>query len=78
MMIEELATISFRDGDSGSDAVAIVRRCGDGVALAISLRSNGDVEVLADASTARTIAEAIMRGVELIDRGRQGQGGLSG
>ena len=41
----DVPPISFVDKDSGDDGVVLVRVTGDAVALAVSLRKNGDIEV---------------------------------
>jgi len=66
MIIKEIATIPFIDADSGNEAVAIVRQCGDRLAIAVSLRKNGDIEVLLDADTAKRFASAMALGIESI------------
>lgn len=68
MEIIELATILFRDGDSGEPAVAIVRKCESNVAVSLSIQQNGDLEVLLDVASAQKLANAIKHGVDLIER----------
>ena len=41
-----VATISFRDLDSGDEAAVFVRLSTDHVALALTLREGGDLEVV--------------------------------
>jgi hypothetical protein len=66
MSIEPVATISFIDRDSGSPAVAIVRRCGTAIGLAISIERNGDIEVFLDANAAAQVRDAISTGINMI------------
>ena len=66
MSVKEIATIPFSEGDSGEQAVAVVRQCGNRLALALSVREDGDVEVLLDVDTAGRLAEAIKLGIESI------------
>ena len=66
MSVKEIATIAFSEGDSGKEAVAIIRQCGNRLAVAVSVRDNGDVEVLLDADTAVRLADAIKLGIEMI------------
>ena len=54
-------TLTFKDTDSGDDASVIVRHHANCVSLAVSLRSNGDIEVCIPKDVARRIAEAISR-----------------
>ena len=63
MTIQDVATIRFTDHDSGDEAVVIVRRCDDKLSIALSVRGNGDIEVLIDSDTAKRVAEAITQGV---------------
>jgi hypothetical protein len=69
MAIKEIVTIPFTDADSGNEAVVVVRRCGDRLALAVSVRDNGDIEVVLDANTARRFADAVRIGTESIGDG---------
>ena len=41
-----IGSFEFRDADSGESAWAGVRMAGDSVALALSLESDGDIEVV--------------------------------
>jgi hypothetical protein len=68
MVVSELATISFRDGDTGESAVMIVRQCDRSLALAISLQGDGDMQVLLDAASAEKLANALKKGIEKIER----------
>ena len=66
MMIKEIATIPFADGESGDDGIAVIRQCDEQVALAFSLQSNGDLEVSIDVNTARKLADALNHAIDLI------------
>jgi len=55
-----IATIEFFDEQSQDTACVIVRRCGDRVALCVSLRADGDVE----AFLGRNEAERLLRALE--------------
>lgn len=55
-----VATIEFFDEESQDAACVIVRRCGDKVALCVSLRADGDVE----AFLGRDVAERLLRALE--------------
>ena len=80
MNTKHISTISFCDGDSGSEAIAIIRQCGDMIALTISIRSNGDLSVMIDVSTALELVEALNRGIEQsnLDKGKEESGEESG
>ena len=58
MTIKNIAHPS-NDGDSGKEAIIVVRQCDDMLAIAVSLRDNGDIEVLLDANAVRRLADAI-------------------
>ena len=57
--MENIATINFRDLDSGDEAVVIVRSGSDRVALALTLRTEGDVEVVMPADVCAELAAAL-------------------
>jgi hypothetical protein len=61
MAMQVVATIPFVDGDSGDDAVVIVRAGTPGVALALSLRKNGDLMVLMQPEECRAVVAALER-----------------
>lgn len=58
-MMEEISTILIRDADSSDEAVVIVRHDTKHVALSISLRSDGDVELVMENADAKAIMEAL-------------------
>jgi len=66
MITKEIATIPFTDADSGNEAIAVVRQCGDRLAIAFSVHENGDLEVLLDVDTAKRFTNAITLGIESI------------
>jgi hypothetical protein len=66
MINREVATIPFSDGDSGGNAMAIVRQCGDRIALCVSIEEGGDIEVLIDVATTERLIDALKRGVDQI------------
>lgn len=57
--MENIATINFRDLNSGDEAVAIVRAGSDRVALALTLRTGGDLEVVVPADVSAELAAAL-------------------
>jgi hypothetical protein len=57
--MHDVATIRFTDLDSDDDAVAIVRASDHGVALAISLRDDGDIEVVLPADACDQLITAL-------------------
>ena len=62
-MMKEAATILLRDIDSSDEAVVIVRYDENHVALCLSLRSGGDVEVLMNKTDAEMLIEALNKAV---------------
>lgn len=61
--MKEIATLQFVDADSGEEAIAIIRAANGYVALCLSLRHNGDVEILIKAEECEALIEALQRAV---------------
>ena len=61
--MREVATINFRDTVNDDDASAIVRSASSTVALALSLKSDGDVEVFLSAQDVDALISALKRAV---------------
>jgi hypothetical protein len=57
----EVTTINFNDVDKSQQASVIVRQGGGRVALALSLASDGDVEVLMARDVATRLAQALLQ-----------------
>lgn len=57
--MQEVATLTFRDAVSDDEAVSIVRVAPGRIGLALSLRSDGDIEVTLPVSTARALVSAL-------------------
>ena len=57
--MKEAATIEFKDAESSDEAVAIVRYEESRVALCLSLKSNGDFEVVMSKADAGKLAEVL-------------------
>jgi hypothetical protein len=62
-MMKEAATISFQDAESQDEAVAIVRYDENHVALCLSLKSDGDVEVVMKKGDVEKLIEALKKSV---------------
>ena len=62
--MKESATIEFRDAETSDEAVVIVKYDDTEVALTVSLRSKGDIEVYMAKDVARKILAALARAVE--------------
>ena len=61
MTIFQATTISLRDSSTGDEATVIVRHDSVNVALCLSLRSNGDVEVVMGKEDAKRVMEALRK-----------------
>lgn len=57
--MEHIATIGFTDSDSAEQAHMIIRAGAGEVALAITLRTGGDIEVVMPAETCRELTSAL-------------------
>ena len=57
--MEHIATIGFTDGDSGEPGHLIIRAGSGQVALAVTLRTSGDLEVVMPAETSRELARVL-------------------
>jgi hypothetical protein len=57
--MEEVAIITFEDLDTKSEAVAIVKRDAEAVLLALSIRVDGDIQVVMRRVDARRLLEAL-------------------
>ena len=57
----EVATICFKDRDSGDEAMAVVRVEGEITGLALSLRRNGDIEVFFGRQELEQLIEALQK-----------------
>jgi len=57
----ESATVTFRDIESGNDAVVIVRYDAASVVLCLSLKAGADVEVQMKKEEAKKIIEALRK-----------------
>jgi hypothetical protein len=63
--MDHIATIVTTDAETGDEAVVVVRAALDQVALTLSLRSDGDVEVFLSADDARRVAAALSDGLRI-------------
>ena len=57
--MEQVASLVFRDVEAGSPAFASLRAANEVVALALSLETNGDLEVCVTPKVARELAAAL-------------------
>lgn len=56
--MKEISTIEFRDAESDDECVAIIRRSARKMALALSIRGNGDIEVVLSDVDAQKLLQA--------------------
>jgi hypothetical protein len=61
--MKELSTINFRDVDSSDEAVAIIRYDNARVSLCLSLKADGDVEVVMTRADAANLVESLLRAI---------------
>ena len=57
--MNDLATFTFHDVGSGDEACVIIRSGEDFVAIAVSLRNNGDIEVVMRKQDLEKLIEAL-------------------
>jgi len=62
-MMKQSATTTFQDADSSEEAVAIVRYDERRVALCLSLKSDGDLEVVMKKADVGKLIEALQKAV---------------
>ena len=62
-MMTEATTISFQDAETLEDAFLIVRYDAGRVALAVSLKSNGDIEVVMTKDKAKSLRDALNKAI---------------
>jgi hypothetical protein len=63
--MQPIATIQFPDAISSEESPAIVRADSGVVGLALSQRSNGDLEVMLPLDAARDVVKALQRALAL-------------
>lgn len=61
--MREVATVVFTDVETSDEGVAIVRESPHGVALALSLASDGDVEVFLSRDDAKRVIAALQEAI---------------
>jgi hypothetical protein len=63
--MEPIAALNFTDLDSGDEAHASVRASDEGIALSLSLRTDGDIEVVMPPDVGRRLAEALASAADI-------------
>jgi hypothetical protein len=59
IMMQHVATITFKDAETSDEAVAIVRRDENAVAVSLSVRHGSDVQVVMNKTDAGALLEAL-------------------
>ena len=62
-MMQESTTITFQDAETSEEAVAIVRYNQKNVAICLSHKSDGDMEVVMAKADAQKLIEALTKAV---------------
>ena len=68
--MREIVTIKFNDADSGEEALAIIRAIEGQIALCLSLKQNGDIEVFFGSEEGERLMEALRQAI-LVSKGQQ-------
>jgi hypothetical protein len=63
--LKDVSTLQFADPDSHDEALAIIRANPGIVALALSLKTDGDLEVFFDEKTAQELIDALSTALRL-------------
>lgn len=66
--MKQIETIQFVDLDSGNDALIIVRASTNQIALCISKKEDGDIEVLFRAEECKQLLEALQQAVVVAEK----------
>jgi len=62
-MMQHVATIIFKDAETSDEAVAVVRRDENTVAISLSVQHGSDVQVVMNKTDASTFLEALRTAV---------------
>jgi len=63
-MMKEVATIRFTEVETSGEALAIVRYDEDAIAICLSMKSNGDMQVVMKKKDAKALLAAMRTAVE--------------
>ncbi|MBK9943329.1 MAG: hypothetical protein IPP13_17120 [Kouleothrix sp.] len=64
---QEIATIQFVDAESGEEMLAIIQVSSNSVALCLSQKTNGDLEVFLSPVDCNTLITALQQALSSID-----------
>lgn len=62
--MNEITTLAIQDIESSDEALAIVRYGKDRIALALSQKSNGDIEIVMNKANALALSEALKKAAD--------------
>jgi hypothetical protein len=62
--MEESTMLSFKDHDSGDEAFALVRVFPQAIGLVLSLKSDGDIQLVLAPRDCRRLIDALQRAVD--------------
>ena len=65
--MKEVATVRFVDAESKDEAFAIIRAAHRLVGLALTLRSNGDIEVFLEPEACRTLIDELQQALAIAE-----------
>ena len=63
--MEEIVNFNFADADSGEEVYLSIRAGNNVIALALSIESNGDVEVFMPKDIGKKVVEALTQSLQL-------------
>jgi hypothetical protein len=63
MIMDEATTIKFTDIDTGDEGWAVVHHNENSVVIGLSLKSDGDIQVVMKKEDARKLSEALKKAV---------------
>ena len=62
-MFKDIASIKFHDEESNSEAFASIRKYQDKIAFSLSVKANGDLDVLIGKEKAKEIADGLYKAI---------------
>ena len=63
--MKSIAIIQFRDADAQDDAVVLLRAGGGSVALGLSLKADGDIEVVMPIEKAQALLQSLREAIAI-------------
>ena len=65
--MKSISTIEFRDCDSQDDALIVIRAASRCIALGISLKSDGDLEVIIPVEKAQSLIDSLQQAISIAE-----------